>query len=161
MAAIKLKFLKSSNSLIVLLISILGFSSSCKKEESRYMYGSPHASFIITGKVESAATNTMIPEIIVEMRSIKNYQDGQSYIRLVATGFGDSVDGSYNLLDTNTPDDNTYQIKFIDIDGALNGEYETLDTTVVFNKPKFTGGDGSWDYGYTTQELNVKLKPKK
>lgn len=161
MASIKFKFLKSTNSLIVLLISLLGFSSSCKKEESRYMYGSPHASFIITGKVESAATNTMIPEIIVEMREVKLAQDTPSNSILVATSFSSSWSGNYYLLNTTTPDDKTYQIKFIDIDGALNGEYETLDTTVVFTKPKFTGGDGSWDYGYTDQELNVKLKPKK
>ena len=125
------------------------------------MYGSPHASFIITGKVESAATNTMIPEIIVEMREVKLAQDTPSNSILVATSFSSSWSGNYYLLNTTTPDDKTYQIKFIDIDGALNGEYETLDTTVVFTKPKFTGGDGSWDYGYTDQELNVKLKPKK
>ena len=126
------------------------------------MYGSPHASFIITGKVESAATNTMIPEIIVEMREVRNSQDEQpATSTLVATSFSSSYSGSYYLLNTTTPDDKTYQIKFIDIDGALNGEYETLDTTVVFTKPKFKGGDGSWDYGNIDQELNVKLKPKK
>ena len=126
------------------------------------MYGSPHASFIITGKVESAATNTMIPEIIVEMREVRNTQDGQSESILVATSFSDSWSGSYHLEDGATsPIDKTYQIKFIDIDGALNGEYETLDTTFVFTKPKFTGGDGSWYSGYTEQKLDVKLKPKK
>jgi len=149
MASVNLKFLKSTNSLIVLLISILGFSSSCKKDDSR-MYGTPHASFIINGKIESAATNTPIPEIIVEMRNIN----------LVETGFS-NIDGNYNLTAGDFPGDKTYQIKFIDIDGALNGEYETLDTTVVFTKPKFTDGDGSWFAGYTEQELNVKLKPKK
>jgi len=125
------------------------------------MYGTPHASFIITGKVESAATNTLIPEIIVEMREVGNSQDGQSDSILVATSFSSSWSGSYYLLDTNTPDDKTYRVKFIDIDGPLNGEYETLDTTVVFTKPKFTGGDGSWNYGYIDQDLNVKLKLKK
>jgi putative lipoprotein (rSAM/lipoprotein system) len=162
MASIKLKFLKSTNSLIVLLISILGFSSSCKKDEPRYMYGSPHADFIITGKVESAATNTPISEIIVEMRSIKDPPDEQSERTLVSTGFSYSGVGSYHLSDNfGFPKDQTYQIKFIDIDGPLNGEYETLDTTVVFKDIKFKDGDGSWDYGYTEQELNVKLKPKK
>jgi len=162
MASIKLKFLKSTNSLIVLLISILGFSSSCKKEEPRYLYGSPHANFIINGKIESAADNKMIPEIIVEMRNVKNTEDGQSNISLVATGFSNSWTGSYRLLDiAASPEDKTYQIKFTDTDGALNGEYETLDTTVIFKDTKFEGGDGSWDAGYTEQELNVKLKPKK
>lgn len=160
MASIKLKFLKSTNSLIVLLISILGFSSSCNKEPK--LYGTPHADFIINGKIESAANNEMIPEIIVEMRNVKNTEDGQSNISLVATGFSNSWTGSYRLSDiAASPEDKTYQIKFIDTDGALNGEYETLDTTVVFKDTKFKDGDGSWFRGSTVKELDIKLKPKK
>jgi putative lipoprotein (rSAM/lipoprotein system) len=149
--------------LIVLLISLLGFSSSCKKDgPTKYMYGSPHADFIIKGEVESAATNTPISEIIVEMRSINNFEDGHSDTSLVATGFSYSGAGNYLLSDNfASPEDKTYKIKFIDIDGALNGEYETLDTTVVFKDTKFTGGDGSWDFGQAEQKLNVRLKPKK
>lgn len=148
MAPIKLKFLKSTNSLIVLLISILGFSSSCK--ESGQEYGTPHADFIISGKIESATNNTPIPDIIVEVRET----------RLVETGFSNYY-GSYEVAVGDFPDDHTYQIKFTDTDGALNGEYETLDTTVVFKDPKFTNGDGSWYAGYTEKELNIKLEPKK
>ena len=114
------------------------------------MYGSPHADFIITGTVESAATNTPIPDIIVEMRKIN----------LMETGFSNSV-GNYNLIAVDYPGDKTYQIKFTDTDGALNGEFETLDTTIVFSDPKYTDGDGSWYRGVTKQELNVKLRPKK
>jgi putative lipoprotein (rSAM/lipoprotein system) len=162
MAPIKLKFLNTYNALITLFLSILGFSTACKKEEMRYLYGSPHADFIISGKIESAATNEIIPEIIVEMRNVWNTEDGQSNINLVATGFSNQWAGNYHLTDNATsPVDKTYQIKFIDTDGILNGEYETLDTTIVIKNPKFTGGDGSWNFGYTEQELNVKLKPKK
>ena len=146
MAPMQLKFLKSTNSLIVLLISILGFSSSCIS----YEYGSPHADFIISGKIESATNNTPIPDIIVEVRDS----------RLVETGFSRS-DGSYEVAVEDFPADHTYQIKFTDTDGALNGEYETLDTTVVFKDPKYTNGDGEWYRGYTEKELNIKLKPKK
>jgi len=148
MAPIQLKFLKSTNSLIVLLISILGFSSSCKDRGEEY--GTPHADFIINGKIESATNNNPIPDIIVEVRES----------RLVETGFSRS-DGSYEVAVGDFPDDHTYQIKFTDTDGALNGEYETLDTTVVFKDSKFTNGDGSWYSGVAELEMNVKLKPKK
>lgn len=114
------------------------------------MYGSPHASFIINGKIESTATNNPIPDIIVEMRNIS----------LVETGFSD-INGNYNLIVGDYPGDKTYQIKFTDTDGALNGEYETLDTTIVFKNPQFTDGDGSWFRGSTVKELDIKLKPKK
>ena len=161
MNSIKFKFLKSTDYLIVLLISILGFSSSCKKEEVRYEYGSPHASFIVRGKIESVVNNTLIPDIIVEMRMVKEINGGLSDIRLTGTGFSDT-NGNYSLSDGGTsPEDRTYQIKFTDTDGALNGEYETLDTTVVFKDPVFTNGDGSWYRGSTEKELNIKLKPKK
>jgi len=134
--------------LIVLLISILGFSSSCKNGGEEY--GTPHATFIISGKIESATNNTEIPDIIVEVRET----------RLVATGFS-RYDRGYDVAVEDFPADHTYQIKFTDTDGALNGEYETLDTTVVFKDPKYTNGDGEWYRGYTEKELNIKLKPKK
>lgn len=159
MAPIKLKFLNSYNSLIVLLISILGFSSSCK--DSGKEYGSPHADFIISGKIESATNNNMIPDIIIEMRSVKKTENGQSFSRLTETTFSDNI-GNFTLTDKGaSPMDQTYQIKFTDTDGAINGEYETLDTTMVFQNPKFTNGDGEWYLGSTEQELNIKLKPKK
>jgi putative lipoprotein (rSAM/lipoprotein system) len=150
MAPIKLKFLNSFNSLIAVLISILGFSSSCKKEETRLAYGIPHADFIIHGEVKSSTDNKLIPDIIIEVRET----------RLVETGFS-TDNGSYELAVRDFPADHTYKIKFTDTDGALNGEYETLDTTVVFKDPKFANGDGSWYAGYTEKELNIKLKPKK
>jgi len=160
MASIKLKFLKSTNSLIVLLISLLGFSSSCKKEDQKYMYGVPHANYIISGVVKSAADDQAVPEIIVEIRSIDRIQEGQAGERLVGTGFT-YFDGNYSSTVYGDSGEQSYHVKFIDTDGALNGEYETLDTTIVFKNPKYTDGDGSWYRGIAEQELNVKLKPKK
>lgn len=159
MAPIQLKFLKSYNSLIALLLTILGFSSSCDPFKTEY--GSPSADFIVRGKIESAANNNLIPDIIIEMRSIKKTEDGQSFSRLTETTFSDNI-GNYTLTDKGaSPMDQTYQIKFTDTDGALNGEYLPLDTTIVFQNPKFTNGDGSWYLGTTEEELNIKLKPKK
>lgn len=159
MAPIKLKFLNSYNSLIALLISVLGFSSACKKDEVRYLYGSPNAEFIMRGEVKSAADNKLIPEIIVEVR--KEYTtDGGLTSVLVQTGFSEG-NGNYRIVVGDNPGDQTFHLKFTDTDGALNGEYETLDTTLVFKDLKFTNGDGSWYAGSTEKEVNIKLKPKK
>jgi putative lipoprotein (rSAM/lipoprotein system) len=159
MAHIHLKFLKSTNALIVLLISILGFSTSCKEEDQARMYGSPHADFIIKGNIVSAADNNPIPDIIVEMRIVQKIVGEQDYIRLAGTGFsGDN--GDYRVKD-NSGYNLTYQLKYTDTDGALNGQYETLDTTIVFKDPIFTGGDGQWYSGYVEKEVDIKLKPKK
>jgi putative lipoprotein (rSAM/lipoprotein system) len=156
MATFKLKFLKSTNSLIFLLISILGFSLSCKKEDQARMYGSPHADYIIKGKIVSVADNQPIPDIIIEMRAVKTEgQERNTY--LTGTGFSNGY-GDFQLMDVGGSD--SYELKFTDTDGALNGQYETLDTTIVFQDPKFTGGDGQWYGGYTEKEVNIKLKPK-
>ena len=147
--------------MIFLLISILGFSTSCKDENQERMYGTPNASFIVKGKIESVSTNNPIPDIIVEMRILREGADGPSTPKLTRTGYSDT-NGNYNLTDGgSSPIDKTYQFKFTDTDGALNGEYETLDTTIVFKDPVFTGGDGQWYVGAVEQELNIKLKPKK
>jgi putative lipoprotein (rSAM/lipoprotein system) len=159
MAPIKLKFLKSYNSFILFLLSIIGFSSSCKKEEHVLLYGTPHATFSIIGEVKSATDGQAIPEIIVEVR--KEYKEEAGLVRvLVETGFSEG-NGKYNVMIGDDPVNQTYQLRFTDTDGAQNGEYESLDTTVVFKDPKFTDGDGSWFRGVAEQELNIKLQPKK
>ncbi|HET6557713.1 MAG TPA: radical SAM-associated putative lipoprotein [Prolixibacteraceae bacterium] len=155
MVAIKRKFFQSVNSMIVFLISLLGFTVSCEVEAE---YGTPHADFIIHGKITSVADSKPIPEIIVEMRYVDeeaSYQSG-----LMATGFSHHTTGSYDVSSRTNPDDQTFRLRFIDTDGPKNGEYETLDTTVVFQDPKFVKGDGSWYRGYVTKELDIKLKPK-
>jgi putative lipoprotein (rSAM/lipoprotein system) len=159
MAPIKLKFLNSYNSLILFILSLLGFSTSCKKEEPLLMYGTPHATFSIVGEVKSATDGKVIPEIIVEVR--KEYNEETGLVRvLVETGFSED-NGKYNVMIGDDPVDQTYQLIFTDTDGALNGEFESLDTTVVFKDPKFANGDGSWFRGVAEQEMNIELKPRK
>lgn len=155
MVAIQRRLLQSVNLLIVILISLLGFTTSCKDEPAEY--GTPHAAFVITGKVESATDNQPVMDIIVEMRLLPT-QDNSSQGYLVGTGFSNGI-GSYYIDATESPKEQTFNLKFIDTDGPLNGEYETLDTTVVFQDPKFTNGDGSWYKGYTEKTMDVKLKP--
>jgi len=159
MDPVKLKFLNFYNSVIVFFISMLGFSS-CSKEQAR-MYGSPYGYFVINGEVKSADTNNPIPEIIIEMRSIRNTENGQLNLNLVQTGFS-YTDGTYNLYDEcSFSEVRTYQIKYTDMDGSLNGNFETIDTTVVFQDPKFANGDGSWYMGSVEKKLEIKMKPKK
>ena len=156
MASFKLKFLKSTNSLIVLLISILGFSLSCKKEEVRYEYGAPSNNYvIIKGKVLSDANDQTVPEIIIETREVFITVDGESHAQLWRTSFSDT-NGNYSIA---LSEDKTYRLKFIDTDGFLNGEYETLDTTVISNNVQFPK-ESIGAEGVPEKELNIKLKPK-
>ena len=156
MAPIKLSFLKSTNSLIVLLISILGFSSSCKKGEDRYAYGSPSASYLLQGSIQSKVDNQGIPDIKLEMFPVTGT------IEQLAGSARSDIHGRYQLInyDFNSQADHTYRVKITDVDGELNGAYQSLDTTVVLQNTKFINGDGSWYAGVAETELNIKLKPK-
>lgn len=143
------------NSLILLLISLLGFTTSCAKEEMKYMYGSPNATFIVKGEIKSAQTQQPIPDIIVEMRIVYEKEGA----RLAGTAFSKS-NGGYEVAMGEYPGDYTIQLKYTDTDGALNGEFESKDTTVVFKDTKYSGGDGSWYWGHAEKEINIQLKPK-
>lgn len=156
MAPIRIKLLSSYNAVVALLLSILGFSSSCKKDEIMLMYGTPHAGFILKGKVESAQDGSTVRDIIVEIRKVS--PEDEAY--LVETGFSRS-NGNFEVVVGDSPEDQTYNLRFVDTDGVLNGEFAALDTTVVFNDPVFTGGDGGWYQGYVEKEIDVKLKPQK
>lgn len=160
MKVIKFKCLKTYNALIVFLISFLGFASSCDPLGGKTMYGSPSANFIVKGKV-GTAINSPIAGIKVEMSmEINNGTEKVSY--LLNTASSAESTGIYKVTGYGQwPGDKTFMLKFTDIDGALNGEFETLDTTVVFKDPKFTGGDGNWYEGQAEKEVNVKLKAKK
>lgn len=161
MALLKLKFFKSWNSLILLLISLLGFSTACKEEDEARMYGSPHAYFTIAGEIKSSETQMPIPDIIIEMRHKTNVGEGYTATRLVDANFS-NASGGFDVSEMSTSkEDRTYQVKFTDTDGRINGEYESLDTMIVFQDPQFINGDDSFYLGSVKKELQIHLKPKK
>ena len=140
------KLLKTCNTLIAGLLTILGFASSCG--DSLAEYGAPSAKFIVNGTVTSEK-NEPIENIRVTMRGHTTSTDPDGFYKVSHKG-----EGAF-------PDDQTFDIQFHDIDGELNGEYETTDTMVVFKDPEFTGGDGDWYDGETTKKFDVKLTKKK
>jgi len=113
-----------------------------------YLYGTLSPGLTVKGKVVSAADSKPIPDIIIEIRDIE----------LVKTSFSDG-EGNYSVIVDDAASNPYYKVKFVDTDGFLNGEFETLDTTLLFKEPVHEGE--RWFINYTEQELNVKLKPKK
>lgn len=145
MDMIKNGYLRFYNAIIVSLLALLGFA--CSNGTAPVEYGSPSAKFIVNGNVSSAETNEPVRNIRVVMQNDTAYTDQE---------------GSYQVADNwGFSTDQTYIIKFTDIDNELNGAYHAIDTVVVFNDPEFTGGDGKWYSGETTKILDIKLTPKK
>jgi len=150
MKKIEIGFLKMYNFIIGGLIAILGFAASC---ETKTEYGVPHAKFILKGTVESSLSIAPIQKIRVIMQ-------GNSSNTSSDTAFTDAS-GNYAVSDGGFPANQTYIVRFDDIDSILNGAFDKLDTTVEFNDPKFINGDGPWYSGETSKELDIKLHPKK
>jgi putative lipoprotein (rSAM/lipoprotein system) len=130
-------------------MSLLGFGSSFTfhgcEIVSPVEYGTPHATFKVTGSVTNSK-NTEIKNIQVSMMYDTTY-----------TG----EDGKYMVEANDFPTTDTFRIHFYDADGDKNGNYQNLDTLISFKDLSFQNGDGSWYEGEKTKELNIKLKEKK
>lgn len=143
MKKFEIKFLKSYNAILAVLLALLGFSACDNVAE----YGTPSATFIVQGKVESSDSNQPIQNIRVIMQGDTAFTDGN---------------GNYKVMDQyGFPGDKTYFIQFQDIDGASNGEFTDLESSINFVDPEYVNGDGNWYSGEATEALDVKLDPKK
>lgn len=135
---------KTSNTIILGLLALLGFTTSCEKKVE---YGTPSAKFIVNGKVISSDSNEAIENVRVIMQGDTTKTDNEGKYQVV---------NKYGF-----PGDQTYDIQFQDIDGATNGDYQNLDTIVEFKNPQFINGDGNWYSGETSKELDIELNKKK
>ncbi len=153
MKIIKVRILTGYNVLITALMTLLGFATACERFP-RMEYGTPHATFITKGKITSNHDNNPVSGIQVRMVADSNRRQVDSINSI--------NDGSYQVSDNfGFPVAQSYTMQFRDIDGTINGEFQSLDTVVEFKNPVFNGGDGHWYDGETQKEFNVKLKPKK
>lgn len=146
----KLFFYKKTNSLINLILSLLGFGAACSVSGCAYgtpamEYGTPYATFKVKGTVKSEKTSGAISNIRVVMRQDTSYT---------------TSNGSYEVTETDFPRDQIFYVEFKDIDSTTNGDFQSLDTIVEFVNPEFKGGDGDWNEGETEKELNITLKNK-
>jgi putative lipoprotein (rSAM/lipoprotein system) len=143
MKKIEIKFLNASNAILVILLAVLGFASSCSGPTTDY--GVPNATFIIKGQIISDKDSLPIPGIQVVMRYDSSL-----------TG----SNGNYTIEQNSSPSSQTFNLKIKDVDGTANGEYISLDTIIEFKDAIFTGGSGDWNKGKTEKEVNIKLKRK-
>ena len=139
MKRIKTNFLHGYNLLLALFLTFLGCSNN---DEPIAEYGTPHATFIVTGTIQSETDDEAIPGIKVEMNGSSAHSDES---------------GNYEIEVSDFPTDQTFSMKFTDEDGAENGTYMPLDTIAEFVDPQFTGETDSWDEGQTEKEINIKM----
>ena len=146
------RILALANQIIVVILTFLGFS--CDIEEGRTEYGSPNADFKVNGNIVDEATLEKIQNIQVIM------QDPEMSDIHVDTSYSDE-NGFYEVKLNDWPSGKTFVVKYIDIDGVANGEYQPVDSTILFENPEFINSSDSWYQGEVTKTINIKLAAKK
>jgi len=142
MKFIRFKALLTYNRFISFLIGLMGFASSCIPEPMEY--GMPHATFRLKGNVKSSNIEVPIPNIKVKMNQDSTYTDNL---------------GNFDIKQTDFPVEQTFIVQFIDFDGNVNGSFKSIDTTITFENPVFSGGDGNWYEGTTEKVIEIKMNP--
>lgn len=149
MRSVKTSLLRKYNRVICLFLSMLGFTSACGLIETEYgtpatEYGTPHATFIVRGSVTSESNSSSVQGIRVVMGSDSTLTDAA---------------GNFKVENSAFPVDQTFTLKFKDVDGSANGAFQNQDATVKFTDPVFTGGSG-WFTGEVEKAVDIKLKSK-
>jgi putative lipoprotein (rSAM/lipoprotein system) len=120
----------------------MGFASACIPEPVEY--GMPHALFKVNGTVQSNETESFIPGIKV----IMGYDTT-----------GTNANGYFEVGQIEFPEDKTFIVKFVDVDGNSEEYLKNIDTVITFTNPVYTNGDGNWYKGETVKTIEIKMRP--
>lgn len=149
-------FLKATNWAFVGLLTLLGFSSCDKQGE--LMYGSPHASFSIRGKIQTEA-KTGIPDIEVRLALVT--PDGNDIYEEVNSPLKTDEKGEFS-----TTFDAIYfdrlRVYATDVDGKKNGSFAKDSIDILFESKDFKRKTkDNWDMGHAEKEITIELKETK
>jgi putative lipoprotein (rSAM/lipoprotein system) len=143
----KVRYIKAS--LWSGILGFLGIFSACIP---RMEYGTPHATYIIKGKVLDSNTKLAIPNISAKAGdSLSYFFPNQTYT---------DAQGNFQMTLEIFPDKMGIPLYFWDADSAENKLYEGRDTLILFDPAVLQGGDGDWDCGTATLTLNISLNEK-
>jgi len=148
----KNKPLKYFDKMVMALLGLFPFFSGC--DESREMYGTPTADYLIKGTVTDNLSNTPIEDIRIVVRNSRD-----SLFRLADTAYTDS-NGKYAFTFSSFPDqDVQYDLKAEDIDGAVNGGiYPVKEIATSMAEATWDRSNaGDWYSGMATIVKDFKL----
>ena len=124
------------------------------------MYGTPYAHYELKGKVTDESGKPVEGIRVAAKYTQKN--NGQyDYTNIVKDTVYTDNNGSYKSLVSDFPMDCDVEVKFEDVDGELNGEFEekTVTTDIMtFDVDK--KGTGDWYKGAFSKKIDVQLKQK-
>lgn len=143
------------------LLSLLGFSISCEKEDGKgdnngeqpCMYGTPTRAYTVRGKVTDSKGHP-IKGIVVVSKNIDSF--GNNPTMSAVTG----SDGTFVTNTIKTMDLNSGVLTFHDVDGEQNGgQFKSQDVELSkLPSDKIADGDGNWFMGGYTLTADVKME---
>lgn len=147
----KKQWMQICNQMLSAVLVLLGFSAcdSLGPGDVPCMYGQPHAKFEIKGKVLDSNKQAISKARII----VKNVTNANSDIPWQRDTLYTKDAGEYLHTDDSAWPEMTYRIVCEDPSGVHKS-----DSTEVKMKP--TGGDGSWNAGSDSREVNFELKKK-
>ncbi|MCD7851202.1 MAG: radical SAM-associated putative lipoprotein [Parabacteroides sp.] len=150
------KLLKTANWILACILAMLGFTG-CHDEEMDdlvAMYGTPHANFMINGKVVNKE-NMPISDIEIKCL-VEHHGNSKSWFDTIPAVSTNSA-GTFTCQFEEIP---TSRLRIIatDIDGALNGSYEKDSTDIAISNSDYKGDKGGWFEGSVEKEVNFILK---
>lgn len=114
-------------------------------------YGTPYAEFTFSGKVTDKGGNP------IEGIEVRGKDEDREYV----DGYDPSVltdeNGEYSLEHRAFPVE-TYYLRFKDIDGELNGSFDTFEENIELKKEDFTGEKKGWFSGYVNKTVNAAME---
>lgn len=157
----KIKVISFYSKILSFCLLLLGISSCddmVPGGDVRLEYGTPSAKFRIKGTIKSTETQQAIKDIKVV---VVETHDGKEYE--VAQPVSSGSDGSFSLEVISFPQkDAKFELKLEDVDGELNGLFDTKKETVEFKDASFSKGDGKWYKGETEKVVSkIELTPTK
>ncbi|MCL2738324.1 MAG: radical SAM-associated putative lipoprotein [Bacteroidales bacterium] len=151
-------FLKGVNWALAAIITMLGFAGC--NAIGRLEYGSPYADYVVKGTVVDQATKKPIEGILVSYSDYDAMEPPYSLNSSATT----NVKGEFSISATSgrLPFQIMDNIRVVpvyvqDIDGELNGLYESTVTLIDFRKGKQTKKSKGWYEGEYTVNLNIEL----
>ena len=155
----KTRLLTSVNSLIAILLSVLGFSScnNSNKEESILVeYGSPYATLEVSGKVTNEETNPL-ENIQVTVKHIERPGDEVPEVVYTLPSANTDVNGDYTVAENRVRPFN--HIDIIVTDPADIYLPDSIRVKVDYDKSEVPA-DNHWNHGVGVVYQDFQLKKK-
>ncbi|MBK5722541.1 radical SAM-associated putative lipoprotein [Dysgonomonas sp. Marseille-P4677] len=134
---------------------LLGYTACEEPAE----YGTPSADYKVLGKVVSAEGEK---EAVEGIRVVMIHNVDESKVEYIKgdTTYTNAA-GSFEIKRKDYPGID-FKIKFQDVDGEANGEFEEKIEIIDFKNAQYEGGDKNWYDGETTKDMGtIELEVKK